>query len=222
MHPKIAGGAVSCMTKIARSALIVSALLTLAQPTFAQSDPKKDLIETYIKVNQRPGMSGNLFRLIADVFGRLDANGDGISRDELELAEAITVAAMRSQLVGQMLSNDLDGDLAITIDEYMKVHSSRQGRLTGLKDYPKSDLDRLNQQTTARFRENDTDGNQTISGPELYEGLKKRQDNRAEFGPASTYELVRAMLNADPNKDDRITETESLALLAEAGLALQQ
>ena len=49
------------------------------------------------------------------------------------------------------------------------------------------------------FREMDTDGNGTISGPELYKGVKKM------VGEALTPDQVSMMINAvDTNKDNRI------------------
>jgi hypothetical protein len=204
------------MQTIASTVVLAFTLnLAAAEISSAQDNATAQLKQTFDEFKQNMGGNNAAFSILAEIYSTLDRNGDGISKDEVDLSASISEARMRSQMAAQILAFDLNADLIVTADEIITANQPRmrRGMNAGLQ---KGQVDVQNQAILKQYMMNDSDGTKSLAGKELYAVSDRMKQQHGMFGDGNSIniEMARALLNADPNADGLVTESEGLALLA--------
>ena len=141
----------------------------------------------------RPGIS--LEQYIAQLVSELrqaDRDGDGLDAGDIKLARDIAAAQARASVVGEVLRQDLDGDLVVTREEIERAARRSRSR---------PDLDR-------QFGRFDSNGDGRITIPEALAARRERHSS----------DRLNALLALAPDGNGRITARE-LRSLAEKTFA---
>jgi hypothetical protein len=200
-----------------KSLSIMAALIILLMAASASKAEVKDdskLFTAYRGFIQGRGNTAQGFAALSQLFSSLDQNGDGISAQELNRAETISNARMRALFAQMNLMYDLDGDLVVTQQEVETVLDSNRLRLLGGNQKLKAQLLRRRAAQIQSAMAGDANNNGSLEGKELLAAPPKNGTGEFRRGMTGQYELVHALLDADPNSDGLLTEAEALALLA--------
>lgn len=114
------------------------AVLLMTCPALAQT-VSGDELKVLLSLGNRTSSYEEIVAELGRVVRLYDVNGDGVSDEELDVADAQTAARLRAQLAMQFLSADFDNDLRITREEMMALARIGNG------DYPGERFEALDQ-----------------------------------------------------------------------------
>ena len=202
-----------------RSVLASAALTPLAALVGHTADnPDAQLLDAYQNFNQGMGGKPQGFAVLSQLFSSLDHNGDGSTPSELDQAETIANAAMRASAALRNLMHDLDGDMIVTQKEIETGFESRANARFGDIRLQKAQLAVRQRNTIQKIMSADVNKNGTLEGTELL--TTPAMDGRAGIGLMQNkqYGLARALLAADPNSDNLLTEAEAFGLISSVSI----
>lgn len=173
----------------------------------------QDIRKLYLESSQASGDNSSALNKFSRLFMEIDRDGNGVSLQDVDLAEKVRTAQTRAQFAAQKLKYDLDGDLVVTREELESVLAFESGR--GMRRQSDAAiLANIKRDIAARadkIMKADTDGNGRLSGIEVSNPDPER--NRDYGGFAQQTALARAMLKADPNGNGVLTEAETFEIL---------
>ena len=173
----------------------------------------QEVRKLYLESPQSNGDISPALTKFSRLFLEIDRDGNGVSLQDIDLAEKVRTAQTRAQNASQKLRYDLDGDLSVTREELESVLAYETGR--GMRRQSDAAIQaNFKREIAARadkIMKADTDGNGQLSGLEVSKPDPER--NRDYGGFSQQTALARAMLNADPNGDGVLTEAETFVIL---------
>ena len=180
---------------------------------FADDAAIQDIRKLYLESSQTSGDTSSALNKFSRLFMEIDRDGNGVSMEDIDLAEKVRTAQTRAQIAAQKLKYDLDGDLVVTRDELESVLAYETGR--GMRRQSDAAiLANFKREIAARadkIMKADADRDGQLSGIEVSKADPER--NRDHGGFAQQAALARAMLKADPNGDGVLTEPETFEIL---------
>ena len=203
--------------RAARLLLWPSAVFVLTLPwqgaALADDAAIQEIRKLYFESSQASRDNSSLLNKFSRIFAELDRDGNGVSLQDVDLAEKVRTAQARAQFAAQKLRYDLDGDLVVSREELESVlayetgrNMRRQSDEAFLANFKREIAERAD-----KIMKADTDGDGKLSGIEVSNPDPER--NRDNGGFAQQTALARAMLKADPNDDGLLTDAEIFAIL---------
>jgi len=190
-------------------------ILTLPGQSIAFADDAaiQDIRKLYLESSQMSGDTSSALNKFSRLFMEIDRDGNGVSLQDIDLAEKVRTAQTRAQIAAQKLKYDLDGDLVVTREELESVLAYETGR--GMRRQSDAAmLANFKREIAVRadkIMKADADRDGQLSGIEVSKADPER--NRDHGGFAQQTALARAMLKADPNGDGVLTEPETFEIL---------
>lgn len=204
-------------TRTACLLLWPSAVFVLALPlqgaALADDAAIQDIRKLYLESSQASGDFSSALNKFSRLFMEIDRDGNGVSIQDVDLAEKVRTAQTRAQFAAQKLRYDLDGDLTVTREELEATLAYETGR-NMRRQSDAAILANIKRQVAERadkFMQADADGDGKLSGIEVSKPDPER--NRDYGGFTQQVALARAMLKADPNGDGKLTEAEIFEIL---------
>ena len=191
--------------------IVIGLLLSTAFCCFGLSAATAQTEDEYksvrdVLLNYSNGQS-DLMNLAGNALRPLTHGRDYFEASDVGTYQKINDARRRSQLLVRVLSFDLDGNMEVTREEIEQAVTFQ----SGYSFQAPMQLKRMVDQQTNLLMQNDKNGDGKLSGNELTLPIANENPMNAEDITAG---LGKALLAADPNKDDRITQTEILQILA--------
>lgn len=173
----------------------------------------QDIRKLYLESSQTSGDTSSALNKFSRLFMEIDRDGNGVSLQDVDLAEKVRTAQTRAQFAAQKLKYDLDGDLVVTREELESVLAYESGR--GMRRQSDAAiLANFKREIAVRadkIMKADAVGDGQLSGIEVSKADPER--NRDYGGFTQQAALARAMLKADPNGDGVLTEAETFEIL---------
>jgi hypothetical protein len=185
-----------------------------AGASHAAEKPSPRLVEAYQQFNQGMGGRAQRFAILSQLFSSLDRNGDGISPSELDRAEMIAGASMRASNASMKLIYDLNGDMKVTQKEIETVLELNANLLQGDRKFLKAQMAVRQRTNIQNIMKADANKNGAIEGTELLTPRAVERSGGIGGFANRQHELARALLAADPNSDNLVTEEEAFALVS--------
>jgi hypothetical protein len=171
------------------------------------------LLDAYKNFARSNGDKAQSLTVLAKLFSSLDVNGNGVSPAELSQAEKIWDAASRASNAQRALAYDLDGDFVVTRQEIETVLDFRRRQPGSPIRLRPAEVEREIGAFVERALAGDANKNGSLEGMELLSARARPGSGKFRLF-VSPYELIHALLDADPNSDGLLTEAESHVLLA--------
>jgi hypothetical protein len=177
----------------------------------AQANEKVDLIRSILAKKLQSGL--DQVGQIASLLDRIDRNHDGINQKEIDQAKEISTARRNAQNISQRLTYDLNGDFVVTRKEVNQVAEySMAGRLSAAHNqFLRNQINQQREDFVKRVMQADINRNEKLELSELSIPLHEEEVERDDDQLSITLSL--ALLDADPNNDGLVTESESSAIL---------
>ena len=195
--------------------------LSLGGQALADDAVIQEIRQLILETAGSGGDSASAFSKFSRLFMEIDRDGNGMSLQDLELAEKVRAAQSRAQTAVQKLKYDLDGDLVVTRQELESVLAYESGRgMRRLSDAAVlANLKREVALRADRIMKADANGNGQLSGKEVTEPDPERNSDYGGFNQQIA--LARAILKADPNGDGVLTEAETFTVLGKVFSGLE-
>jgi hypothetical protein len=171
------------------------------------------ILDAYKNFARSNGDKAQSLTALAKLFSSLDVNGNGVSLAELSQAEKIWDAASRASNAQRALAYDLDGDFVVTRQEIEAVLDFRRRQPGSPIRFHPAEVKREIKAFVERALAGDANKNGSLEGMEFLSARARPGSGKFRLF-VSPYELIHALLDADPNSDGLLTEAESHVLLA--------
>lgn len=173
----------------------------------------QDIRKLYLESSQTGGDTSSALNKFSRLFMEIDRDGNGVSLQDIDLAEKVRTAQTRAQIAAQKLKYDLDGDLVVTREELESVLAYETGR--GMRRQSDAailaNFKREIAMRADKIMKADANGDGQLSGLEVSNRDPDRNWDNIVFIQQTA--LARAMLKADPNGDGILTEAEIFEIL---------
>lgn len=179
------------------------------------------LADAYLGVVRSTGGDTNALDALSKIFKKIDIDNDGISRAELEAAEAAYAAKLRARTIQQVLSIDLNGDMIITVEEIIAAYQTIIPATRNFPKKPTAQIQRELRNFVSEYLASDANDNQSLEGKELYSAGARDAWVIHDFGGQNIieesrpfFDLAFALFDADPNHDSKLSMSEGLIVMA--------